>query len=633
MSFINNQKIELGNSSEEDPTKIIIDDIYILKSSLIENGKPAREAGSYLSQIDNIASQYPELCKNLYEWKILENEILYFLKSSMFDVALTLATRIISVTEKAPKLYFTKKFIFAVTERLYFAIGGKNIYKKNNYEIEKSDTYQYKEQNIFEEIAFENYTEDVGKINQTARKILLFFKKLVEINRSAVDIMNEVLLFELANACICVESSQLFNAVFKNITSPLQSQIDTVQRHWEQDGVYEIRRPHFDPEIIFRTKNILCLKKTVEKLKSGVFKKVYEQCTSLRDFADLSLNDTIDVLLYKKIRYMSDEFELQILEGRNPKIMKLYRRSLENGAEPSKSYLGSIIKCLDTPKTTRDASIILYYFREHLIEQKPFTENRIRFIMRNLEYMCDHECTLHVQVHRENDASQRHHTKEMSSQEKLLVKSSQLNRNNSFDSAMHSNDIFGESCNNGLFFTPKDLSEERITKNRFILEDLSEFGSDIVNKNEQLEEDMKNLESCEKYRILKLLQHLYALTNRQFFYKPSYLILFKSVLEHVPMEKEFVEEYFNDFVSFVRLNKQNIAKVFLPVIKPVRKPKMREIKLENEEADFEADTGLEKAVYDVENKENKQQQKKQNAVLSGIRLKGAVIESSEDDEF
>lgn len=593
---------DLASVSEDNPIHGIIEDLYILKHSLIKDGKLTSQSASYLSQTENIISEFPELCKNLYEWGFLEYEILYFLRTAHFKMALRIVTKIVNITNKAPSLYFTKKFLFFMTEKLYFAIGGSKTYKKGNTIANQSSMMGFNERNkenqsieaedimIFEEASsknkfesdtlqklFELGAEDASfTVGEVARSIMVFIRKLIEINRTAVTVLNEILFFELANVCICVETAQMLNSVFVNVSYSEVQQIEGSQSPWQQDGLYEIRRKYFEPEVFFRAKDVLYPTKPVENFKSGVYKQIYDQCTNLKDFADLSFKDAADIMLFKRIVYMSDELDLLILEGKDPKVIHFYRRCLEAGAAPEKSYLNSIIKAIDNMHTSRDACIILYYFRDYILSSKPFTENRTRKIIQSLEYLCGVECAQSRTVANSSALNSANNCGFPTKQSMIEEHS------HSFDSNLYTNDIFGDSCNNGLFHTPRneDVAKE---KPKSILDDFSEFENDFgeITSNSN-EVSNASGDRCERYRILKLLQHIYPITNRQFFYKPSYLILFKSAFDHVPSLQGFIIELFTDFIGFLKLNKTNMARLFLPVFRSETKPRMREIKLEEQ---------------------------------------------------
>lgn len=630
MPQIDREDNELASVSEDHPEHGILEDMYILKYSLLENGKLTSKSFSYLLQIENILSEFPELSKALYEWKFLENEILYFLRSEYFEIALRLITKIISLVDKAPALYFTKKYLFFITERLYSAMGGEGRCKDEN------SFYLSHSQISGTEIPFiekmENDTsmgsilkidndplDDISAItgvNQLTRQIMLFIKKLIELDKSVIMTLHDILFFELANVCICIETAQMFNSIFTNITF-IDYKISTKSlAPWQKDGLYEVRRPYFDPEVFFRDGNIFCPITPVENLKSGIFKQIYDQCTNLKNFADLSLKDITDAMLFKRILYTSEELEVLVLEGKDPKIIKFYRRCLEVGATPEKAYMNVLIKAVDDPKLSRDASIALYYFIDYILDFKLFTEDRIRKIIQNLEYHCEHECIL-------ERCSMRDHKYTSVRKDNPPMKQSVQS---SFDSNICTDKIFGETCADGLFNTPKAIDS---SVKKGILDDFSEFEHENFGDQAVLDNETDfSTHHCAQYRILKLLQHIYPMTNQRFFFKPTYLILLRNALGHVPSLQGFITEIFRDFLEFLALDRMNMTRLFFPVFKRYRRLKMREIRLD-EGSDILDLPEMPKEVFEKNDAENRTPN-----ISNGfppLKVRRGVIESEESE--
>lgn len=547
MGMDDSEQRDISSVAEDNLLCTIVDDLYILKHYLLKDGKLAPDALQHLNSIGNIILDFPELNKNLYEWNFLENEVLYFLRSSGFNQAIEIATRVLTIVNKAPNLYFTKKFLFFITEKLYSAMGGRKASMRGITVLEDGENPHKDE------------PSHQLRINDTIRLIMLFAKRLIEINREVVIIMNDLMFFELANACACIETAQMLNAVFVGVSFFENITIDEPAADWKADGIYEIRRTYFDPEVIFRDKSIFDPIVPVENLKGGVLKQIYDQCTNLFDFADLSFKDTVDILLYKRTVYMSGELEVFLLEAKDPKAIKFYRRSLEAGGVCAGTYLNSMIKAVDDQKTCMDACVILYYIRDFIVNFKSFTEARLRSIVENLEYRCGSECE-----------------KVVNCEQKVVTKMTKGAQNKtealSIDGNFYSDVIFAETGQVGP--SPVQETDEKPLKS--VLEDFSEFDN-----GEEFE--AKGLECvtttyCDQYRILKLIQHIYPHVNRRFLFKPSYLILFRSSFEHVPEMRSFILEFLGDFIVFLKLDRLNIARVFVPVNQ--KRLKMIEIKLE-----------------------------------------------------
>lgn len=594
---------ELGSISEDNPLNNIIDDLYVLKSSLLNNNHITQQSSSFLSQINNLISDYPELCKNLYEWNFLENEALHFLRAKNYKTILQIITKIIQNTEKAPAFYFSKKFLFFMTEKLYFSMGGTKKYEKGGkFDVNINNIL------LLDEDSLPNMYES-SNIDINVRLIMTFIKKLIEINRNIIVILNEIMFFELANVCLCIETAQMFNSVFVNIFFSDQSENENIKKPWIQDGLYEINRQYFGSEVFFREKDIFKFIQAVEILKSGIFKNIYDQCTNLKDFADLSFKDVIDIMLFKKIVYMSDELDLLILEGKDPKIIKFYRRALEIGAIPEKSYLNLILKMVDLESTSKDACIILYYYMDYILEPKQFSEKRVRNIIQTLEYRCGNECNIKKEI---NTPKVRTETKNIPNNDNIAT---------SFDSNCCTNNIFGETCNNGLFATP----EIAIKKQKTVLDNFSEFENDFNISNDEIN---INNNGCDQYRILKLIQHIYPITNRLYFFKPSYIILFRCVYNHVISMQNFINDFFVDFINYLKSDRSNMAKLFLPVFKTEKKTKMREIRISEE---YENADDILGNISNIENPTNINNFVDIKSDVPKFKVNKGIIESSESE--
>jgi len=563
MDLETNVSDEVCSVSEDNPINSITDDLYVLKSSLVKDKKLTSDAMPYFNQIENITQDFPELNKNLYEWKFLENEILYFLRGHAFDQGIRVATRILTVVNKAPNLYFTKKFLFFITEKLYTAMGGTRVYKQDT--IEFIGTEDTSEAQPHSQIFF-NHTDRSTReftVNQTARLIMLFIKRLIEINRNAVNILCDIMFFELANVCVCVETAQMLNAVFVGISYFEGEPAQRCGQAWQADGLYEIQRTHFEPEIVFRDKEVFSPITPVENLRGGIFKQIYDQCTNLFNFADLSFKDSADILLFKRVVYMSDELEVLLLEAKDPKVVSFYRRSLEAGAVCDGAYLNSMIKAVDNPKTSRDACIVLSYLMNFIVNFKPFTESRVRRILECLEHACGSECTHSAHLGRR--------------MARRMVKTPAKPTDQcSFDGNLYGDAILMDTCDPDILA----LSGEDEKPHKGILDDFSEFDNGFEAEADVSVESTSSV-LCDQYRILKLLKHIYPQVNRRFIFKPSLIILLRSALEHVAPMRAFILEIFDDFVSFLKLDRSNMARVFLPVDKKPRSG-MVQLKLDDD---------------------------------------------------
>lgn len=627
---------QLGSVSGDDPLDALLDDLYFLKCSLVKNGKFTTDSASFFDQISNLLDAHPELCAPLLKWKFLEKELLYFLRDKKFKESIGIATKILVECKKAPDLYFTKKFLFFITEKLYCALIGKEEIEgmqepsgglgsikdslpTDFVEMNAIDKLEDLRSSQLDEYKFSSMPDLVPSVPErinysVVKSIMIFVTELISIRRTAaVQILYDLSFFELANVCICVETAVMFNSVFKGVSFPYSKPTTSNGEHWIQDGLYEVHRNLFEPEIIFRNKDLFTPQTVLEHLAAGVYDKVYQQCTNILDFADMAFTDCFDILLYKRIPYFTQDLENLIFEGKNEKAFRLYRRSLESGAITNKMLINPLIKAIDSSELRREAAISLFYFIGELESTKLFTEVRIRKIFECLEYNCEHECIVRTEGLRIAGyaASQPREKKEVEEIPTL---------EHSFDSNQISSHIFGNTADKGLYEEPEVSIKQ---KKRSVLEAFSEFENDF----EAAPECTVRSHICERRRILFLIKHLYGILPREIFFKPSYLILFAVTLTHVPEEKAFITAYFNDFVGYCTGDTKNIARVFLPAVTKSREPKTREYKIEDSCSDF---YGIKETLGQNDPIVNTSPKQTKENTPTGLKLVRNMIDSDED---
>lgn len=613
---------QMGSSNGEnnEAQSRMVDDLYILKSSLVLGKKLTKEAPDHLKQILAILEECPELSASLLKWKFLENEVLYCLRSRLFNISLKIIIIIISHCKLAPELYFSKKFLFFITERLYFsltdgmegecfpeasipgddpvsnrpgAVSTKDVphninngVRSNNLQLENGikstrigpDSTEWDVKDVSEIFRFDHTGAAANPMvagicssytpSFSCREIMIFVKMLIEIHKQVVSILFDIGFFDLSNVIITTETARMFNAVFEGITYTSKLCDKAGKRAWQQDGLYEIQRKLFDPEIFFRSKDIFVPKKHVQRFKGGVFHEIYKQCTSIRDFADLGVRDFIDAMLYKRIVYMSDDLDILLLEGKDPKVLRFYRRSLEEGGVPDKSYLNGLIKALDDKKLSREACVSLYYFIDLMTDLRLFTEDRVRRVFEGLEYVCEHECM------GESDDKGCLQSKDASDDAAMRAQAS-----TSFDSDLHSGEIFGDGTNGSLFETPCDINWAGRQPNGI---GDGHGGLSGASQSSLCMSTNGNLNRCERLRIVKLLKFLYSSVEKKVFYKPTHMILLRSVYAHCSDERSFIDTYFRDFVDYLNSGPKKVAECLLPVRSLNKPPKMIKLVLSDD---------------------------------------------------
>lgn len=496
--------------SEDNEQYSLIDDLFILKESILENTsnekRPSRNAKSYLTQISNILRQFPNHAHNLYKWGFLTNELLYALRTNLFKISLDIMVQILREVRQIPDFYLTKKFLFFICEKLYHSMGN------NTYDL------------------YDDINNNKSSDQSASSDIIIFVTEIISIDRMATCILYDLGFFILINSIVTHESCILYNTVFKDIFY-YQALNSIKNRKSEPEAMYEIKRNIFDPEVIFREKDIIELKKPILKYKRGIFEKIYNECTNLRHFMELSIKDSLDLVLYKRIPFINDDLDM-LIRDKNEKAIKIYRRGLEEGGVPDGSYNTILLQSLDDKKLRLDAALILYYFMDILKDYKGFTEGRIRDIFECLEYHCEHECVRNNLVIEYVNNSDKIDNPRVSSV---------------YDLDTLDNDISFGSMKDMSFDTPCDIKRPKLSHQT----PTEEIHPVDINR-------------CNRIRILKLLKELYGKVNREYYYKPSYLILMRSQLGHCPEEQPFIDQFFRDFIYHITRHKNSLARVMFP---------------------------------------------------------------------
>jgi len=601
MHSSNGNEAEFDNVSENFVEDELIDNLYVLKSSLVHNKKLTKDSHSHISQIVAILEDHPELCQALYKWGFLLNEGLYCLRSEfLFLKALKIITMAVSSCKKVPDFYFSKKFLFFISEKLYFSLGGARHHSpQNKIDVSNYDEYfktdedvNETDENIMAKEPVLGYLRNKPHVISTeTREIIDFCRVLIEVDSSSIIVLHELRFFDICNTVIIIESAKLFNSVFRDLYHKAEITQEAPERPWEQDGLYEIHRKLFDPEIIFRTKNILYPKKPLYKYKNGVYNNIYKECTNWRVFAELSVKEFLDFLLFKRVIFMNDDIDTALREEINIKILRFYRRSLEEGESSDSRYLPFLIKNIEEKEASREICVILYYFTDFITDFRKFTELRIRAIFENLEYLCEIECKK-----QDNTQTDRHQSQglagladfdtrsEVPVTEVNSVKSSNTNSGDaSFSSSLCSNDIFGDGPVKTQFQAPCDVKQpskavalKTETSSICSFADIREAdvgAQSIGNFSENF---------CERLRILRLIKFLYNSMNKELFYKPSYVILLRSIYSHCSSEKDFIDVYFSDFLLYLNSDDLKIAECLFLTKFSTKQPKMVEFHLSDD---------------------------------------------------
>lgn len=641
----NDHEAEFDSVSESFIEDELIDNLYVLKSSLVHNKKLTKDSYSHISQIVAILEDHPELCQALYKWGFLLNEGLYCLRSEfLFLKALKIITMAVSSCKKAPDFYFSKKFLFFISEKLYFSLGGeKHHFPHNKIDASNCDEYfktdedfNETDENIMAKEPVLGYLRHKPHVISTeTREIIDFCRVLIEVDDSSIIVLHELKFFDICNTVIIIESAKLFNSVFRDLYYKTEASRETSEKPWEQDGLYEIQRRLFDPEIIFRTKNILYPKKPLYKYKNGVYNNVYKECTNWRVFAELSVKEFLDFLLFKRVIFMNDDIDTALREEINVKILRFYRRSLEEGESPDSTYLPFLIKNIEEKEVSREICVTLYYFTDFIKDFKKFTELRIRAIFENLEYLCEIECKKQDNTQTDNHQSQGFTgfdtRSEMAAIETKSIKSSNTNSGDvPFSSSLCSNDIFGDGPVKTQFQAPCDVKQpsKAVALKTETGSNCSFASIHEANVGIQQTENFSE-KFCERLRILKLIKFLYNNMNKELFYKPSYVILLRSIYSHCSSEKDFIDVYFSDFLFYLNSDDLKIAECLFLTKFSTKQPKMVEFHLSDDFMNIE-DSGNKENLENILMAQNSSGESELNFTRRGSKK---IKESDELSDF
>lgn len=634
--------------SEECESRII-DDLYVLKSSLVQNKKLVKKSSSYLKTIKELTINYPNVCNNLYEWKFLEKEILFCLRTeALFLNSIQIIKTVIMHCSRIPNLYLTKKFNFFLSEKIYFYLGGEKEYRpKKGFDNSFGDSC-LPESEIFKNTDATIETKSISlrckqfTICQEVREIIDLFQLMIKNHPSVCHILYELGVFDICNSLLIIESARMFNCIFQGIYYFNQDFPKNPDHPWQKDGLFEIHRKFFDPEIIFRNKDSFIPKTLMIEYRAGLYENVYKQCTNIKAFADLSILDFINVMLFKPIIFMNDDLDLLLLEIKDPKIIRFYRRSLEIGAVPEKNYLSIFIKNLDKKEFFREISILLFYYIDIIEDGRLFTESRIRRIFESLEYLCESYCNIQLEKPKNStDVSFLKNTDMFSGYFSEKDLASSLKRQtldgplikSSFDSLKCSNEIFGDGENLDNLQIPRDTSFSRKNSKyfTFLKDDESEINllENSDNSESIIRQNLVSIDaganSCDQLRVIRLIKHLYSFVEKQYFYKPSHLILLRYAQAHCKDEEPFFNQFFTDFIAFINTKPSYAADCLFPCKISSKKPKLVHLKL---------DDSTENAI-EIERETFTEQNKLENSIVNSTREITPVIEDlmSDDSEF
>ncbi|TBU17073.1 hypothetical protein CWI40_020600 [Ordospora colligata] len=500
--------------------------LFILKQSLMDKCKSSPECRKVLRKIISIVEEDPSLLNALGEWRFMEREFVYLMgdlecRNELFEIV----KQMLSVPSVLlPCSFVTIKGGYFMSELL------------NNLLNEPEGIIEICEQAIGKNIMFAQMLYDSG-------------------------------FFILLNSIVSEETARLYSVLFAYRISRAH---DVCHGKRREDVMYELRRRHFDPEIVFQEDNVVvlkeppCMHKKGLKLHRDVFDSLYN--TSFFDLISLGIEMNLHLLNFCDWDYSAiyDSKELrELVMAGNYLGIRLYRRILQHLNRLSSAVLHldkiedadlmiEICKLLETKDKclVMECALIIYNYYELFewkIDKRYFGEVRIRKIFGLLEF-CRSNCRCLDQC--KLDSANEKYVNGLN--EHGIMCKPELNQ----DMRM----MNGNSFNKYGMTNENEINQDRMMSENNLNEDASE--SCFID--------------CEARMIICLLSRLYIDVDKRYFYKPSYLALMREwkriFCRHKCLNMRFLDIYFYDMIEFIGRNCYNVARILFP-FKKARKRK------------------------------------------------------------
>ncbi|AFM97782.1 hypothetical protein EHEL_020250 [Encephalitozoon hellem ATCC 50504] len=333
-------------------------------------------------------------------------------------------------------------------------------------------------------------------------------------------VLHDCGFFILLNSLVCEETVRFYSSIFACKIYEAKGSYRQVR----SEGImHEIKRKYFDPEIAFKDGAYISFKEppSFHKVGHRVLKSIFDDVynTTFFNLLDLGLDKSLNLMNYCEwdysFLYGSSELRDLVSSG-NYLAIRVYRKMLE-----------SLHGC---------ARAIFYL-------QKVEDEDLMIHIARLLECKDAHvvmECVLVLYNY--------YHLFEWNLDKK------QFNEN-------RIRKIFGL-----LEYSYSDCP---------CLQECICSQSDSSAGIPEEERATDCLKGCNTVKILCLLSHIYAIVDKRYFYKPSFLVLVKAwddiLGRHRCWNRAFTSIFFTDIISFLRTNPYNVARIIFPFKKPRKK--------------------------------------------------------------
>lgn len=331
-------------------------DVYLLSlidSLIIDNQEVTKDFSDIFEAINNILAENSSLFYVVNNSKFLEKGFLLCLRcEESFNEALDFFTFNID-NIIFPDLFYTKKFIFFITEKLYEKI-------------------------------YDNYNP-----------ILDFIQKFILKHESIISLLYECGFFSLLNSIIDTKTCKIYNTIFANRICTFNS--DKKDTKMNKDCFYELHRKQFDSEIIFNENNIINFK-TFNPFVQGftIHNKIYEglEHSSLYNLIEYDINEMDWVINFKKNDYKDILNVEDVLQGCYDKkitFIRMARMYLSDTKEmKDRNFLKKLCKFLDDKDYLLRYEVLLILSQQEIVVN--LNEKKIRAIFGMLEYNIT-ECT------------------------------------------------------------------------------------------------------------------------------------------------------------------------------------------------------------------------------------------------
>ncbi|AFN82498.1 hypothetical protein EROM_020230 [Encephalitozoon romaleae SJ-2008] len=353
--------------------------------------------------------------------------------------------------------------------------------------------------------------------------IIRFCEEAAKKNSLLPGVLYDCGFFILLNSLVCEETARFYSSIFAY-------RMDEAKREYKGVGggdvMHEIKRRYFDPEIVFKDRAHLSFKEppSLHKVGHQVLKNIFDDVynTTFFNMLELGLDKSLDLMNYCEWDYLflcgSNELRDLVSSGSYLAI-RLYRKMLESLRKCTRAvfYLGKV----------EDGDLMMHIAK--------FLESRdVHVVM---------ECAL------------------------ILYNYYYLFNWNLDRKQFNENRIRRIFCLLEYSYSDCSCLQKCIYSQPDFLPGISE------------EEEQRTgcLNDCNTMKILRLLSKIYALVDKRYFYKPSFIVLMKTwndVFErHNCWNNTFFADFFTDITSFLRANPYNVARIVFPFKKPRKKTK------------------------------------------------------------